>query len=97
MTNFLRDTAMEKLLQAETTRQERTLNLIASENYTWPEVLQANASTATNKYAEGYPGQRYYAGCAVVDSMEQLARDRACALLAQSMPTYNPMPDLRQI
>jgi glycine hydroxymethyltransferase len=90
MQKYLRDAAIDKLLQAETARQENTLNLIASENYTWPEVLAANASTATNKYAEGYPGQRYYAGCAVVDEMEQLAVERACKLFEAEHANVQP-------
>lgn len=64
------------LIAAEKERQESTINLIASENYASAEVLQANASVLTNKYAEGYPGKRYYPGCAIVDQVEQVAIDR---------------------
>jgi glycine hydroxymethyltransferase len=63
------------LIDEEQTRQENTINLIASENYASKEILQATGSILTNKYAEGYPGRRYYAGCEVVDKIENLARD----------------------
>ena len=61
----------------ETTRQNETLELIASENFTSRAVMQACGSVMTNKYAEGYPGKRYYGGCEYVDVAENLARDRA--------------------
>jgi glycine hydroxymethyltransferase len=67
-------------LEAEELRQERQLELIASENHTSREVMAATGSVATNKYAEGYPGRRYYGGCEHVDVIEDLARDRAKAL-----------------
>jgi len=63
-------------IQAENTRQEHHIELIASENYASPAVLQAQGSQLTNKYAEGYPGKRYYGGCENVDVAEQLAIDR---------------------
>lgn len=62
-----------ELIAKEKTRQDKTINLIASENYTHPAVLEATASILTNKYAEGYPGKRYYAGCEFVDAIEQQA------------------------
>jgi glycine hydroxymethyltransferase len=65
------------LLNKELERQRRGLELIASENFTSVPVMQAMASVATNKYAEGYPGKRYYGGCEVIDEIEQLAIDRA--------------------
>jgi glycine hydroxymethyltransferase len=65
------------LLTAELERQRGQIELIASENFTWPSVLEAVGSVPTNKYAEGYPGKRYYGGCEVVDEIEQLAIDRA--------------------
>ena len=68
------------LLERELARQRATIELIASENFTWPAVLEAVGSVPTNKYAEGYPGRRYYGGCEVVDEIEQLAIDRAKAL-----------------
>ncbi|HLD66055.1 MAG TPA: serine hydroxymethyltransferase, partial [Pseudomonas sp.] len=64
-------------MDAEEARQEHHIELIASENYTSKRVMQAQGSGLTNKYAEGYPGKRYYGGCEHVDVVEQLAIDRA--------------------
>src|SRR6188508_732383 len=64
-------------IQAENARQEHHIELIASENYASPAVMAAQGSQLTNKYAEGYPGKRYYGGCEYVDVVEQLAIDRA--------------------
>ena len=61
------------LIEAEHRRQLRGIELIASENFVSPQVMQAMGSCLTNKYAEGYPGKRYYGGCAVVDQVEQEA------------------------
>jgi len=72
-----RDTAIFELIHEELERQRRGLELIASENFTSMQVMQAMGSVMTNKYAEGYPGRRYYGGCEVVDKSEQLAIDRA--------------------
>jgi glycine hydroxymethyltransferase len=72
-----RDTAIFDLLNEELERQRHGLELIASENFTSMQVMQAMGSVMTNKYAEGYPGRRYYGGCEVVDKSEQLAIDRA--------------------
>jgi glycine hydroxymethyltransferase len=72
-----RDTAIFDLIHEEMLRQRRGLELIASENFTSVQVMQAMGSVMTNKYAEGYPGKRYYGGCEVVDKSEQLAIDRA--------------------
>ena len=74
------DPDVASLLERELARQRATIELIASENFTWPAVLEAVGSVPTNKYAEGYPGRRYYGGCEVVDELEQLAIDRAKAL-----------------
>ncbi|MDO9284844.1 MAG: serine hydroxymethyltransferase, partial [Aquabacterium sp.] len=63
-------------IQLENARQEAHIELIASENYASPAVMQAQGSQLTNKYAEGYPGKRYYGGCEYVDVVEQLAIDR---------------------
>jgi glycine hydroxymethyltransferase len=71
-----RDTAIFNLINEELQRQRRGLELIASENFTSVQVMQAMGSVMTNKYAEGYPGRRYYGGCEVVDKSEQLAIDR---------------------
>lgn len=67
-------------IQGEISRQRETLEMIASENFVPRAVLQAQGSVLTNKYAEGYPGRRYYGGCEHVDVIEDLARDRAKAL-----------------
>ncbi|MBO4525513.1 MAG: serine hydroxymethyltransferase, partial [Bacteroidales bacterium] len=75
-----KDTQIFDLIAQEEARQKNGLELIASENYVTPEVLQAMGSICTNKYAEGYPGKRYYGGCQVVDKIEQLAIDRLKAL-----------------
>src|SRR5213082_2089688 len=71
------DPEIAGLLGDELDRQRGQIELIASENFTWPSVLEAVGSVPTNKYAEGYPGKRYYGGCEVVDEIEQLAIDRA--------------------
>jgi glycine hydroxymethyltransferase len=71
-----RDTAIFELIHEELERQRRGLELIASENFTSRQVMEAMGSVMTNKYAEGYPGRRYYGGCEVVDKSEQLAIDR---------------------
>jgi glycine hydroxymethyltransferase len=71
-----RDTAIFDLIKEELQRQRRGLELIASENFTSQQVMEAMGSVMTNKYAEGYPGRRYYGGCEVVDKSEQLAIDR---------------------
>src|SRR5438093_8766949 len=71
------DPELWQAMSAELRRQEEHIELIASENYTSPCVLQAQGSVLTNKYAEGYPGKRYYGGCEYVDIVEQLAIDRA--------------------
>ncbi len=79
-------TAMEE----ERHRQEDHIELIASENYTSPRVLEALGSQLTNKYAEGYPGKRYYGGCEFVDKVEQLAIDRAKALFGADYANVQP-------
>src|SRR5437868_15019628 len=71
------DPELNATIQAERARQEAHIELIASENYTSPAVMEAQGSRLTNKYAEGYPGRRYYGGCEHVDVVEQLAIDRA--------------------
>ncbi|MBJ02458.1 MAG: serine hydroxymethyltransferase [Planctomycetes bacterium] len=77
-------------VDAETVRQEQQLELIASENHTSPEVMAAMGTALTNKYAEGYPGRRYYGGCEHVDIVEDLARDRAKALFNCSRANVQP-------
>jgi glycine hydroxymethyltransferase len=77
-------------IQKETARQEDHIELIASENYTSPAVMEAQGSQLTNKYAEGYPGKRYYGGCEFVDVAEQLAIDRAKALFGAEYANVQP-------
>src|ERR1700748_1843213 len=71
-------------------RQEAHIELIASENYASPRVLEAQGTVLTNKYAEGYPGKRYYGGCAHVDVVEQLAIDRAKQLFGAAYANVQP-------
>jgi glycine hydroxymethyltransferase len=78
------------LLERELERQRGQIELIASENFTWPSVLEAMGSVPTNKYAEGYPGRRYYGGCEVVDEIEQLAIDRAKELFGAEHANVQP-------
>ena len=70
------DPEVFKVIRDETRRQEEGLELIASENFVSPAVLEAMGSVLTNKYAEGYPGKRYYGGCEFVDQVERLAISR---------------------
>ncbi|MEH3069289.1 MAG: serine hydroxymethyltransferase, partial [Aeromicrobium erythreum] len=70
------DPDVARLLDAELARQQTTLEMIASENFAPVAALEAQGSVLTNKYAEGYPGKRYYGGCEVVDEVEQIAIDR---------------------
>lgn len=78
--NHTLDPEIKNIIEKELHREQQQLNLIASENYASPAVLQATGSVLTNKYAEGYPGKRYYAGCEFVDQAEQLAIER-CKIL----------------
>ena len=71
------DSSLSEMLDKELYRQQNQIELIASENIVSKSVLQAQGSVLTNKYAEGYPGKRYYGGCEFVDEVEQLAIDRA--------------------
>ena len=77
-------------VKREMTRQKSGLELIASENYTSAAVLEAAGTILTNKYAEGYPGRRYYGGCEVIDTIEELARRRACALFGCEHANVQP-------
>ncbi len=85
-----RDTAIFNLIQEELQRQRHGLELIASENFTSLQVMQAMGSAMTNKYAEGYPGKRYYGGCEVVDKSEQLAIDRAKQIFGVDYANVQP-------
>jgi len=84
------DPALYDAMQAEVVRQEEHIELIASENYTSPRVMEAQGSQLTNKYAEGYPGKRYYGGCEHVDVVEQLAIDRAKELFGAQYANVQP-------
>ena len=85
-----RDTAIFGLINDELNRQRHGLELIASENFTSLQVMQAMGSAMTNKYAEGYPGKRYYGGCEIVDKSEQLAIDRAKEIFGVSYANVQP-------
>ena len=84
------DPEVAAIVAAEEARQERVLNLIASENYASPAVRAAQGSVLTNKYAEGYPGKRYYGGCEEVDKAESLARERAMKLFGAEHANVQP-------
>lgn len=84
------DPELWQAIEKEITRQEEHIELIASENYTSPRVMQAQGSQLTNKYAEGYPGKRYYGGCEFVDIVEQLAIDRAKLLFGADYANVQP-------
>src|SRR6186713_3307584 len=84
------DPAIAAAVDAEYARQQDGLEMIASENYTSPAVMQAVGSVLTNKYAEGYPGRRYYGGCEHVDTVEDLARDRAKQLFGAEHVNVQP-------
>ncbi|QTL41051.1 serine hydroxymethyltransferase [Xenorhabdus budapestensis] len=84
------DPELWQAMEQEVCRQEEHIELIASENYTSPRVMQAQGSQLTNKYAEGYPGKRYYGGCEYVDIIEQLAIDRAKELFGADYANVQP-------
>ena len=85
-----RDDEVFSLLDKELERQNTTLQLIASENFTSPAVLEVTGSVLTNKYAEGYPGKRYYGGNIVIDEVEEIARRRVCALFGADHANVQP-------
>jgi len=85
-----RDEKLFELIGKEKIRQQIGLELIASENFASPQVMEAMGSVLTNKYAEGLPGKRYYGGCEVVDEIEQLAIDRAKELFGASWANVQP-------
>ena len=85
-----RDEQIFELIQAEKERQLHGIELIASENFVSPQVMEAAGSVLTNKYAEGYPGKRYYGGCEVVDEVEQIAIDRAKTLFGAAYVNVQP-------
>ena len=88
--NIQRDSQIFELIEAEKERQINGVELIASENFTSPQVMEATGSILTNKYAEGYPGKRYYGGCEVVDEIETIAIDRAKALFGAAYANVQP-------
>ena len=89
-TQLASDPEVDRLLHEELERQQTTLQLIASENFTSRAVLAASGSVLTNKYSEGYPGKRYYGGNQVIDAVEDLARDRATALFGADHANVQP-------
>jgi glycine hydroxymethyltransferase len=84
------DPDVAALLDRELERERNEIELIASENFTWPAVMEAVGSVPTNKYSEGYPGRRYYGGCEVVDEIEELAIERAKALFGAEHANVQP-------
>lgn len=86
----MRDSEIFNLIEEERQRQLKGIELIASENFVSEEVMQAMGSCMTNKYAEGYPGRRYYGGCEVVDKSEQIAIDRLCKLFGAEWANVQP-------
>ena len=86
----MRDTTIFDLIAKERQRQVNGIELIASENFASEQVMEAQGSVLTNKYAEGYPGKRYYGGCEIVDVVEDLARDRAKELYGAAYVNVQP-------
>ena len=86
----MRDQQIANLIERETHRQVEGIELIASENYASDQVMEAQGSVLTNKYAEGLPRRRYYGGCEVVDEVEQLAIDRLCQLFGAEWANVQP-------
>src|SRR5512144_1555931 len=84
------DDAVWTAMQGEERRQEEHVELIASENYVSPRVLEAQGSVLTNKYADGYPGDRHYRGCELADVAESLAIERACRLFGAGWANVQP-------
>lgn len=90
-----RDDFIFDIIEKEHQRQLKGIELIASENFVSDQVMEAMGSCLTNKYAEGYPGKRYYGGCEVVDQSEQIAIDRLKEILVQNGPMCNPTQEHR--
>src|SRR2546422_1153701 len=84
------DPEIAEVIGRELERQRGQIELVASENFTWPSILEAVGSVPTNKYAEGYPGRRYYGGCEVIDEIEQTAIDRALSLFGAEHANVQP-------
>ncbi len=85
-----KDPLIAQLIERETTRQRETINLIASENYVSKAILEASGSILTNKYAEGSVGKRFYAGCEIIDEIEQLAQERCKKLFNSEYVNVQP-------
>ena len=85
------DTELYDLIEKESHRQEIEIEMIASENYTSKDVMEANGSILTNKYSEGYPGRRYYAGQEYIDQIENLAIERAKELFGAEYVNVQPL------
>lgn len=92
-----RDNAIFDIIEQEHQRQLKGIELIASENFVSDQVMQAMGSCLTNKYAEGYPGKRYYGGCEVIDQSEQIAIDRIKEIFEQNGLMCNRIPEHRPI
>ena len=90
MKKLREDKEIYKFIKLEKERQENHIELIASENFTSNAVLEAQGSILTNKYAEGYPGNRYYGGCIYVDEIENIARERAKKLFNAKYANVQP-------
>ena len=88
--NMKRDDIIFDIIEKENQRQRKGIELIASENFVSDQVMQAMGSCLTNKYAEGYPGARYYGGCEVVDKVETLAIERICRLYGAEYANVQP-------
>ncbi len=86
----MKDTQIAQLIEKEQSRQKHNIELIASENFCSKDVREAAGSVLTNKYAEGYPGHRYYGGCTYIDEIEELARQRACELFHAEHANVQP-------
>ena len=84
------DSELFQIIEREENRQRYNIELIASENFCSEEVQKAVGSVLTNKYAEGYPGRRYYGGCLYVDEAEELAKRRACAIFGADHANVQP-------
>lgn len=91
------DPEVAEAIAKEKHRQQHNIELIASENFVSRAVMAAQGAVLTNKYAEGYPGKRYYGGCEYVDIVERLAIERAKELLGQNMPMFSHIRAPRQI
>lgn len=97
--SYIKDCDIEvyNAIQAEEKRQEEGIELIASENFVSKAVMEAAGSVFTNKYAEGYPGKRYYGGCVNVDTVETLAIERLKKSLVQNLQMFSHIQDLKLI